>query len=60
LSRAPAQNRKENPEQQILNLPDNLAVGVDYGLSPAVAEYMYIMSSEGQVILMKHGFTPGK
>jgi hypothetical protein len=58
LSRAPAQNRKENPEQQILNLPDNLAVGVDYGLSPAVAEF--IMSSEGQVILMKHGFTPGK
>jgi hypothetical protein len=58
LSRAPAQNRKENPEQQILNLPDNLAVGVDYGLSTAVAEF--IMSSEGQVILMKHGFTPGK
>jgi hypothetical protein len=50
--------QKENPEQQILNLPDNLAVGVDYGLNTAVAEF--IMSSEGQVILMKHGFTPGK
>ena len=50
--------QKENPEQQIVNLPDNLAVSVDYGLSTAVAEF--IMSSEGQVILMKHSFTPGK
>src|SRR6516165_2303222 len=58
--------QEENPEQQIANLPDNLAVGVDYGLtvisgsSNGAQQFAeFIMSSEGQVILMKHGFTPG-
>jgi len=48
-------------------LPDNLAVGADYGLtvlsssSSAAKQFAnFIMSSEGQAILMKHGFTPGK
>ena len=59
--------QKENPGQQIVNLPDNLAVGADYGLtvlsssSSAAKQFAnFIMSSEGQAILMKHGFTPGK
>jgi ABC-type molybdate transport system substrate-binding protein len=59
--------QKENPGQQIVNLPDNLAVGADYGLtvlnssSPVAKQFAnFIMSPEGQAILMKHGFTPGK
>ena len=59
--------QKENPGQQIVNLPDNLAVGADYGLtvtsdsSPTALQFAnFIMSPEGQAILMKHGFTPGK
>ena len=52
--------------RKIVNLSDNLAVGVDYGLtvigsSNGAQQFAeFIMSSEGQVILMKHGFTPGK
>ena len=57
--------QKENPGQQIVNLPDNLAVGADYGLTVingSVAQQFadFIMSPEGQAILTKHGFTPGK
>jgi len=59
--------QKENPGQQIVNLPDNLAVGADYGLtilsgsSPVANQFAnFIMSPEGQAILMKHGFAPGK
>ena len=59
--------QKENPGQQIVSLPDNLAVGADYGLtvlssaSPIAKQFAnFIISSEGQAILMKHGFTPGK
>src|SRR5215470_7070525 len=50
--------QKENPGQQIVNLPDNLAVGADYGLavlssSSAVAKQFanFIMSPDGQAIL---------
>jgi molybdate transport system substrate-binding protein len=59
--------QKENPGQQIVNLPDNLAVGADYGLtvisgsSPEAQQFAdFIMSPEAQAILMMHGFTPGK
>jgi len=59
--------QKENPEQQIVALPDNLAVGADYGLtviagaSSAAQEFAdFIMSSAGQEIVTKHGFAPGK
>jgi ABC-type molybdate transport system substrate-binding protein len=59
--------QKENPGQQIVNLPDNLAVSADYGLtviggsSPAAQEFAdFVMSLAGQAILIKHGFTPGK
>jgi molybdate transport system substrate-binding protein len=59
--------QKENPGQQIVNSPENLAVGADYGLtvisgsSPAAQQFAnFIMLPEGQAILMKHGFAPGK
>ncbi len=56
--------QKENPGQQIVNLPDDLAVGADYGLtviggsSPAAQRFAdFTMSPEGQTILTKYGFT---
>ena len=59
--------KKENPEQQIVALPDSLAVGADYGLmviagsSSAAQQFAdFIMSSAGQEILVGHGFTSGK
>jgi len=59
--------QKENPEQQIVALPDNLAVGADYGLTvineapPAAQRFAdFIMSPEGQKILTSHGFAPGQ
>src|SRR5262249_26483357 len=58
--------QKENPGQQIVALPDNLAVGVDYGLTvigraAAAAQRLadFMVSPEGQQILEKHGFAPG-
>lgn len=59
--------QKENSGQHIVALPDNLAVGADYGLTvmngaAAAAQRFadFIMSSEGQKILANHGFAPGK
>ncbi len=59
--------QKENPGQQVVALPDNLAVGADYGLtvingaSPAAHGFAtFIASPEGQKILVSHGFAPGK
>lgn len=59
--------QKENVEQQIVTLPDNLAVGADYGLTviagaPSAAQQFadFILSSAGQHILLSHGFTSGK
>jgi ABC-type molybdate transport system substrate-binding protein len=59
--------RNEHPNQQIVQFPDELAVGADYGLTvmtdaPASAHglAMFILSSAGQKILAKHGFSaPG-
>ena len=58
--------QKENPDQQIVDLPDSLAVGADYGLTvideaPSAAHRFadFILSPDGQKILEKHGFTPG-
>jgi ABC-type molybdate transport system substrate-binding protein len=55
--------RKENPGQEIVSLPDALAVGADYGLTvmagaPANAHRlaMFILSPEGQRVLASHGF----
>jgi molybdenum ABC transporter molybdate-binding protein len=58
---------KQNPGQRMIELPDNLAVGADYGLavmtsaSPAAYRFaMYILSGDGQRILANHGFAaPG-
>jgi ABC-type molybdate transport system substrate-binding protein len=59
--------QRENPAQQIVPLPDTLAVGADYGLTvmngasaPAYKFAMFILSAEGQRTLAKHGFAaPG-
>jgi|SRR5262245_60143727 len=55
----------EAPGQQMVQLPDTLTVGADYGMTvmadaPAAAYRfaMYILSPAGQIILAKHGFTP--
>jgi molybdate transport system substrate-binding protein len=56
--------RAQNPGQQVVALPDALAVGADYGLtvlagaSPQAYQFaMFILSTDGQQILAKHGFT---
>lgn len=58
--------KRENPEQQIIALPDDLAVGADYGLavmsgSPPAAEQFadFIVSPDGEAILAAYGFSPG-
>jgi ABC-type molybdate transport system substrate-binding protein len=55
--------QRENPAQQIVQLPDALRVGADYGLTvingarPSAYRFaLFILSSEGQRILAKHGF----
>jgi molybdenum ABC transporter molybdate-binding protein len=55
--------RRQYPGQQIVALPDALAVGADYGLTvidgaPAAAQEFaaFIMSAGGQAILAQHGF----
>ncbi len=55
---------RENPGQQIVALPANLAVGADYGMtvmndSPAAAYRfaLFIVSAKGQQILARHGFS---
>ena len=54
---------KENPGQRMVALPDNLAVGADYGLTvmtgaspPAYRFAMYILSPDAQRILANLGF----
>jgi ABC-type molybdate transport system substrate-binding protein len=55
--------QRENPAQQIVQLPDALAAGADYGLTvmngASAAAYrfaMFILAAEGQRSLAKHGF----
>jgi len=55
--------QKENPGQQIVPLPDALAVGADYGLTvmneASTAAHklaLFILSAEAQKILASHGF----
>lgn len=58
---------KEQPGIAMLRLPDQLAVGADYGLtvlnkaSPNGYRFaMYVLSPQGQAILARHGFAaPG-
>ena len=57
----------EAPAQQVVQLPDPLAVGADFGMTamadapPAAYRFaMFILSAPGQKILTKHGFSaPG-
>lgn len=58
--------QKQNPGQQIVALPDALAVGADYGLtvmngaSPAARAFAdFILSPAGQKILTGFGFAEG-
>lgn len=64
---AAAEARQQNPEQQIVALPQTLAVGADYGLtvikgSPPSAERFaqFILAPAGQNILTGYGFAPGQ
>jgi len=57
----------QNPGQQSVALPDALAVCADYGLTvisgadfPPQKFADYLMSPEGQKILLSHGFAPGE
>lgn len=57
--------QQENPGQQVVALPDDLAVGADYGLtvihgaSAQAGQFAeYILSPDGQRILARHGFAP--
>lgn len=56
--------QRENPGQQIVQLPAAFAVGADYGLTvmknsaPAASAFgLFIMSLDGQRLLAAHGFT---
>ena len=57
--------QRENPGQQIVSLPEPLAVGADYGMtvmndSPAAAyrfALFIVVSAKGQQILAGHGFS---
>lgn len=58
--------RKEYPDQRVIALPDTLAVGADYGLTvmngapdSAQAFADFVLSPEGQTILVKYGFAEG-
>jgi molybdate transport system substrate-binding protein len=58
--------RKQYPGQQVVELPEALAVGADYGLTviggapvPAQEFAEFILSAQGQAILAGYGFAPG-
>ena len=58
--------QKQNPGQQIVELPDTLSVGADYGLTvidgapPAAQAFAnFIVSPEGEAILAGYGFAAG-
>ncbi len=64
---AAAEAHKQYPGQQIVQLPEALAVGADYGLTvingaPAAAEQFaqFILSPAGQNILTGYGFAAGQ
>jgi ABC-type molybdate transport system substrate-binding protein len=58
---------QQNPGQQVVALPETLSVGADYGLTvmtgaaPAAQAFaQFIVSPEGQKLLLSHGFAAGK
>jgi molybdate transport system substrate-binding protein len=61
------QAKQENAALQIVQVPEPLAVGADYGLivlkgaRPEAAKLAgFVLSPAGQAILAKHGFAPGE
>jgi molybdate transport system substrate-binding protein len=63
---AAAEAKQQYPDQQIVELPAELAVGADYGLTvisgaPAAATQFaeFVLSDPGQEILESFGFAPG-
>jgi len=64
---ATAEARAQNPDQQVVQLPDAVAVGADYGLTvingaPNAAQQFaeFILSPAGQNILTGYGFSSGQ
>ena len=64
---AAAEAKEQYPDQQIIQLPPELAVGADYGLTvvtgapPAAAQFArFVRSADGQRILTSFGFAPGQ
>lgn len=64
---ASAEAKQQYPDQQIIQLPPELAVGADYGLTvmtgaPPVAMQFarFVLSADGQRILTSFGFAPGQ
>jgi ABC-type molybdate transport system substrate-binding protein len=60
------QARAENPGQQIVQVPEALAVGADYGLTviagarPQAGRFAeFVLAPPGQAILARYGFAPG-
>ena len=59
--------RKQYPDQQMVELPEALSVGADYGLTvidgapEAAQEFVeFILSADGQKILASYGFAPAE
>jgi ABC-type molybdate transport system substrate-binding protein len=64
---AAAEAKQQHPDQQIVQLPPELAVGADYGLTvmngapPAATRFaQFVLSPPGQRILTSFGFAPGE
>jgi ABC-type molybdate transport system substrate-binding protein len=64
---ATAEAQKQYPDQQVIELPGDIAVSADYGLTvmngaPPFADIFatFILSPSGQNILISYGFGPGK
>jgi molybdenum ABC transporter molybdate-binding protein len=58
--------KRENPAQQVVQVPETLSVAAEYGLvlvegarEQAWHFAQFILSPRGQAILAKHGFAPG-
>ncbi|HVV79707.1 MAG TPA: substrate-binding domain-containing protein [Pseudolabrys sp.] len=57
--------RQQNPDQRIVMLPNDIAVGADYGLTvivgapPAAQRFaQFALSGQGRGILAHHGLAP--
>jgi molybdate transport system substrate-binding protein len=64
---AASEAKKQNPDQQIVALPEPLAVGADYGLTvisgaagPAQDFARFVAGLEGRKLLAGYGFAPGQ